>query len=238
MTRNNSVRAASDNAKDSVRHAAEVVAPYAVSARDSAVHYAHEAGSYLRPHADRAAKQARKHYTSQLAPRLQQARGALPDGFDGAAERTREAARKARAAAGPRVEEAVVHAREAAGPVREAAMARSAATMAALRGELTAKDVRKVAARRRRRGRTVRALKRLGVIGAVLGAGLAVWKWWDRQNHPDWLMGPTAATEVGEFTPGAEQELLDPDTEARQAEAEIDAGIEADAPERQEGRKS
>ncbi len=43
MTRIDSVRAATGSAKDSVLHAAEVVAPYADTAKDKASHYATEA---------------------------------------------------------------------------------------------------------------------------------------------------------------------------------------------------
>lgn len=49
MTRMDSVRAASDSAKESVLHAAEVVAPYAETARDQATYYAHEAKVRIAP---------------------------------------------------------------------------------------------------------------------------------------------------------------------------------------------
>lgn len=42
VTRKDHVRLAAENAKDAVKHAAEVVAPYAETARDAAAHYAHD----------------------------------------------------------------------------------------------------------------------------------------------------------------------------------------------------
>ena len=55
VTRKDSVRLAAESARDTVKHAAEVVAPYAGSARDAAVHYAHEANELLAPHPPQAA---------------------------------------------------------------------------------------------------------------------------------------------------------------------------------------
>ena len=56
MTRIDSVRAATGSAKDSVLHAAEVVAPYADTAKDRAAHYAHEARVRLAPKVTQAAE--------------------------------------------------------------------------------------------------------------------------------------------------------------------------------------
>ncbi|WP_443076562.1 DUF5324 family protein [Streptomyces sp. TRM 70361] len=174
-----SVRSATDNARDSVRHAAEVVAPKVALA------------------ADQARSTVRGQYVSHVAPRLGQVRETIPPAVDTAAvraaQRTREAARTANEFAGPRVEAA----RAAAGPVREAALARSAAAVAALRGELTADDIRRLARRKARRARTGRAVKGMLVFGLLAGGATAVWKWWERQSNPDWLVEPPDATEVG-----------------------------------------
>jgi hypothetical protein len=227
VTRNNSERTAGGNTKESMRHAAEVVVPYAMTARDSAVQYAHEAGQRLRPMTRRAVEQTRGQCADYLVPRLRQARTSLPDGFDvaasRAAERTRDAANRARATAAPRMEEAMTQARAAAGPVREAAAARSVAAVAALRGDITAREIRKVVRRRRRRARTGRLMRRMGVVGLMVGGVVAAWKWWERQTNPDWLMEPPAATEVSDTTPSSEREhaeLPHPEAEARQTEAE------------------
>jgi hypothetical protein len=174
-----SVRSATDNARETVRHAAEAVAPKVALA------------------AGQARSTVRGQYAAHVVPRLEQARETLPPAVDmaaaRAAHRTREAARAASEYAGPRVEAA----RAAAGPVREAAMARSTAAVAALRGELTAEDIRKLARRKVRRARTGRAFRKLMVVGLVAGGAAAAWKWWEKQSNPDWLVEPPAATEVG-----------------------------------------
>ena len=100
MTRIDSVRAATGSAKDSVLHAAEVVAPYADTAKDRAAHYAHEARVRLAPKVSQAADQARVQYGAYVAPRLEQARTHVPPKVDQAAHeaavRTRKAARQGR----------------------------------------------------------------------------------------------------------------------------------------------
>lgn len=242
MNRKDRVRAAGDNAKESVRHAAEVVGPYAASARDSAVHYAHEAGSYLKPRAQEAARQARVNYEAHLVPRLEQARQSLPEGVDEAATKaaksTRKAARKAKDAAGPRLEQA----RAAAGPARDKAADRSRAALAALRGDMSPKEIRKAVRRRERRAKAWGAAKWVGVAGLVAGGTFAVWKWWERQANPDWLVEPPPATEVGDVDPFAAEERseslrdpeLDPEVEAKQAEADAPAGAGAAASEEEQ----
>jgi len=208
VTRMDSVRSATDNARESVRHAAEVVAPKVSLA------------------AGQAKSAVRDQYAARVAPRLEHVRETIPPAVDlaaaRAAQRTREAARRANEFAAPRVEAA----RAAAGPAREAALARSAAAVAALRGELTAEDIRRLARRRARRARTGRALKRLMVVGAVAGGAAAAWKWWNKQSNPDWLVEPPAATEVGggatlaDGSTTADGAPLDPEVEAKQADAE------------------
>lgn len=140
MTRIDSVRAATGSAKDSVLHAAEVVAPYADTAKDRASHYANEARVRLAPKMTLAAEQARVQYDARLAPRLEQARAHVPPKVDHAAHaahtaavRTRQAALQAADYTKPRIEQAVA----AAQPVREEAAARGAAALAALRGQVS-----------------------------------------------------------------------------------------------------
>ncbi|NLU69494.1 DUF5324 family protein [Streptomyces sp. HNM0574] len=232
MTRKDSVRASS-TAKDSVRHAAEVVAPYAESARDTAVHYAHEAGARLGPRASRAAHQARcaardgydQHVLPRLAQAREQARQNLPHEWEVAAERaarrTRRAARQAGDYAAPRIESALKEAQAAAGPAKEEAAARSAAALAALRGQVSPREIEKLSRRRSRRACTGRALKRAGVLALLAGGCYAAWRWWDKQANPDWLVEPPAATEVGDRdTLAPEEGPLDPEVRAKQAEAE------------------
>ncbi|QLE72972.1 transcriptional regulator [Streptomyces rectiverticillatus] len=211
MTRKDSVRAATSTAKDSVRHAAEVMAPYAGTAKDTAVHYAHEARSRLAPKvaeaAHQAAHQARCQYDAHLHPRIEHARGALP----------------------PKIDQAAVRARTAVEPVRDEAVARSAAAFAALRGQVSPQEIEKLIARRDRRCRAGRAFRRLALVGLIAGGAYAAWKWWDRQANPDWLVEPPEATEVHDRPPlssvdgtgpAESSSPLDPEVQAKQAEAE------------------
>ncbi len=229
MTRMDSVRAATGTAKESVLHAADVVAPYAGTAKDQAAQYAHEARVRLAPKVSKAAQQAREQarvqYGARVAPHV-------PPKVDLAA---RQAAVKARRAAHqaadytvPRVEQAVA----AAQPVREEAAARSAAALAALRGQVTAKDIQKLVRKHERRSKAARLAKGLAFIGLLAGGAVAAWKWWDKQANPDWLVEPPAATEISDRDPltsvDGSPEALDPEVQAKQAEAE--------AADRDEGR--
>ncbi|MBC9726408.1 DUF5324 family protein [Streptomyces sp. TRM68367] len=229
MTRIDSVRAATGSAKDSVLHAAEVVAPYADTAKERAAHYTHEARVRLAPKVTQAAEQARvqarAQYGTHVAPRLEQARTHVPPKVDlathEAAARTRRAARQAADYSRPRIEQAVA----VAGPVKDEAAARSAAAVAALRGQVTAKEIQKLVRRHERRARAGRAVKVLAVAGTLAGGAFAAWKWWDKQANPDWLVEPPAATEVPESgrlasVDGSGQSVLDPEVEAKQADEE------------------
>lgn len=191
MTRMDSVRAATDTARESVQHAAEAVAPYAGTAKDQAVLYAHEARVRLAPTVAKAAQQARVQYDALVAPHV-------PPKVDLAAHKaatcTRRAARQAVDYAGPRVEQAMVTAQ----PVAQEAAARSAAALAALRGQVTVKEIQKLVRRHERRARTGKFVKGLAIFGIVAGGSFAAWKWWDKQANPDWLVEPPAATEVGD----------------------------------------
>ncbi|MEU1535215.1 DUF5324 family protein [Streptomyces fagopyri] len=225
MTRIDSVRAATGSAKDSVLHAAEVVAPYADTAKDRASHYASEARVRLAPKMSLAAEQARVHYDAHLAPRLEQARTHVPPKVDHAAHtaavRTRQAALQAADYTKPRIEQAVA----AAQPVREEAAARGAAALAALRGQVSPKEIEKLVRKHRRRAKAGRAVKGLAVLGLLAGGAYAAWRWWDKQANPDWLVEPPAATEVPESgrltsVDGSGRPDLDPEVQAKQAEDE------------------
>ncbi|MGW0765984.1 DUF5324 family protein [Streptomyces sp. NPDC002676] len=224
MTRIDSVRAATGSAKDSVLHAAEVVAPYADTAVERAAHYAQEARVRLAPVVSQAAEQARVQYDVRLAPRLEQARTHVPPKVDLAAHEaavlTRKAARQAAEYSRPRIEHAVA----AAGPVREEAAARGAAALVALRGQVTAEEIKKLARRKERRSRRGRAVKALALLTVVGGAAFAAWKWWDKQANPDWLVEPPAPTEVPETgrisSVDGSGAVLDPEVQAKQEEDE------------------
>ncbi|MEV0740972.1 DUF5324 family protein [Streptomyces sp. NPDC050549] len=228
MTRIDSVRSATGSAKDSVLHAAEVVAPYADTAKDKAAYYAHEARVRLAPKVSLAADQARVQYDAHLAPRLEQARTHVPPKVDQAAQeaavRTRKAAQQAAEYSRPRIEQAVA----AAGPVKDEAAARGAAALAALRGQVSPKEIQKLVRKHERRARAGRLAKGLAVLGILAGGAFAAWKWWDKQANPDWLVEPPAATEVPETghlssVDGSGQSVLDPEVQAKQAEDEAAA---------------
>jgi hypothetical protein len=225
VTRIDSVRSATGSAKGSVLHAAEVVAPYADTAKDKAAYYAHEARVRLAPKVSLAADQARVQYDAHLAPRLEQARTHVPPKVDQAAQeaavRTRKAAQQAAEYSRPRIEQAVA----AAGPVRNEAASRGAAAVAALRGQVSPKEIQKLVRKHERRARAGRLAKGLAVLGILAGGAFAAWKWWDKQANPDWLVEPPAATEVPETghlssVDGSGQSVLDPEVQAKQAEDE------------------
>jgi hypothetical protein len=225
VTRIESVRAATGSAKDSVLHAAEVVAPYADTAKDRAAHYANEARVRLAPKVSLAAEQARAQLDTHVVPRLEQARTHVPPKVDQAAHeaavRTRKAARQAADYSRPKIEQAVA----AAVPVRDEAAARSAAALVALRGQVSPKEIQKLVRKHERRARSGRLAKRLAILGIVAGGAFAAWKWWDKQANPDWLVEPPAATEVPESgrlasVDGSGQSVLDPEVQAKQAEEE------------------
>lgn len=229
VTRKDSVRAATGTAKDSVRHAAEVVAPYAGTAKDTAAHLAQEARLRVAPKVAEAAAQARSQYDARVHPRIEHARGALPPKVDAAATRaacrTRKAARQAAGYTAPRVEHAVHSARAAAEPVREEALARGTAALAALRGQVTAAEIEKLAKKQHRRACAGRAAKRIALVGLLAGGAFAAWKWWDKQANPDWLVEPPAPTEVSgrgrlSSVDGSEGTSLDPEVQAKQADAD------------------
>ncbi|MGV9250738.1 DUF5324 family protein [Streptomyces sp. NPDC003697] len=225
MTRIDSVRAATGSAKESVLHAADVVAPYADTAKERAAHYAHEARVRLAPKVSLAADQARAQYGVYVAPRVEQALAHVPPKVDQAAQeaaaRTRKAARQAAEYSRPKIEQAVA----AAGPVKEEAAARGAAALVALRGQVPPKEILRLVRRQQRRARAGRAVKALVVAGALAGGALAAWKWWDKQANPDWLVEPPAATEVPESggltsVDGSGQAVLDPQVREKEAEEE------------------
>jgi Family of unknown function (DUF5324) len=220
VTRMESVRAATGNAKVSARHAKSAMDK--VAPRVS--------------HATRQAQcAARDQYEHRVAPRIAHARHTLPPTVDRAAtraaRRTRKAARQAADYAGPKMEAA----RAAAGPAREEAVSRSTAAIAALRGDVTPAEVHKLNRKRVRRARAGKAFKSLGMLGALVGVAVATWRWWDKQANPGWLVEPPAPTEVNDRSPlgsvdgssaEADRSVLDPEVEAKQAETETDEGEE------------
>ncbi|AYV28752.1 MULTISPECIES: DUF5324 family protein [Streptomyces] len=222
MTRKDSVRLAAESARDTVKHAAEAVAPYAETAKGAAVHYAQEANERLAPMVSHAALEASRHarstYDTHLHPRMQAARSYVPPNVDRAATKavheTRRAARQAAEYTQPRIESAIASAQ----PVAEEAASRSVATVAALRGQVTAEEVRRLVRRHERRAHLARLAKGVAVVGLVAGGVYLAWRWWDQQSNPDWLVEPPAATELSaqDSEPASfDDELADKEREAR-----------------------
>ncbi|MFJ3632505.1 DUF5324 family protein [Streptomyces sp. NPDC090112] len=222
VTGKDSARLAAESARESVRHAAEVVAPYAESARDAAVHYAHEANERFTPlvssAAHGAARQARTTYDCHLHPRLKAARAHVPPNVDRAAtnavKQTRHAARQAAEYTQPRIESALA----VATPVAEEAASRSVAALAALRGQVTAKEVQKLVRRHERRERRGKVLRGAALVGVLAVGAFLAWKWWDQQSNPDWLVEPPAATELPDRD--AAPASFDDELAAKEREAE------------------
>lgn len=96
--------------------------------------------------------------------------------------------------------------------------------MAALRGQVTPKDIQKLVRKHRRRAKAGKIAKVLAMVGLVGGSAFAAWKWWDKQANPDWLVEPPAATEVpaaGGLTSvdgTGETSALDPEVQAKEDE--------------------
>ncbi|MEV8043757.1 DUF5324 family protein [Streptomyces griseoluteus] len=227
MTRIDSVRAATGSAKDSVLHAADVVAPYADTAKERAAHYTQEARVRLAPVVSQAADQARLQYDAKLAPQVERALSHVPPKVDQAAQDaaklTRKAAKQAAVYSRPKIEQAVA----AATPVYDEAAARSAAALVALRGNVSAKEIKKLARRNERRARTGRTLKYVALASLLAGGAYAVWQWWDRQANPDWLVEPPAATEMSDSArlhsvDGTGTSVLDPEVQAKQVEDDVE----------------
>ncbi|MFE2326577.1 DUF5324 family protein [Streptomyces sp. NPDC059385] len=199
MTRKD-MHLAAEHAREAVKYAAEAVAPYAGSARDAAVQYAHDTNEFLAPKvstaAQEAARQARSTYECHVQPRIRAARTHVPANVDRAAtravEQTRLAARQAADYTQPRIESAIA----AATPVAEEAASRSVAALAALRGQVSAKEVQKLVRRHERRACAGKWVKGFVIAGVVAIGAYAAWKWWDQQANPDWLVEPPAATEL------------------------------------------
>ncbi len=133
--------------------------------------------------AHQAGRQARAQYAVLVAPH---APPKLDDAAHRAVHQTRRAARQAADYAAPRMEQAVA----AAGPLRDEAVARSAAALAALRGQVTAKELRKLVRKHERRAKAKRTAKGVAVAGLVFGGAVAAWKWWREAVRP----GPAGRT--------------------------------------------
>ncbi|BBA98747.1 putative regulatory protein [Actinacidiphila reveromycinica] len=206
MTRIDSVRHAADVTKDSVRHAAEVAAPYASTAKENAVVYGRQYGRQAGVYGRQAGTVARQQYEARLAPRVDQAReqvwAAVPpkaaNAVENAARRTAESAKAATDYTAPKVGTAVAATRSAAGPAKDEVVLRGGAALQALRGHVSATDIDRLVQRRMRRAKAGRTARDVVLVAVCAGAALAAWKWWNRQNNPEWLVEPSEPTDVGD----------------------------------------
>ncbi|MFC7217177.1 DUF5324 family protein [Streptomyces polyrhachis] len=221
MTRTHGVKrgvhTSGGTAKETVRNAAEAMAPYADAAREqgrhlagqcahTARHVAAGARERLAPKVADLAHDAHRTYEKQVVPKVS------------------EAAYLTRAVALPTAQHAVQDA------AHEAA-SRSTAALRALRGQVTPAEIAALSRRRHRRRSAARAVRTVAVLGAVGAGALAAWRWWDRQANPEWLVEPPEATEVGETyveetlvyrsEDSAAEAVLDPEVQAKQSEEEL-----------------
>ncbi|WP_407566247.1 DUF5324 family protein [Streptomyces sp. 184] len=200
--RKNGVRPATGTAKQSVQHAAEVVAPYAASAREQCTHMAHEARERLGPRVSDLAESAQGAYGAHVEPRMRKMRRAMPDELDRTATDAARRAREAAAYATPRIvgaaaatKAAAVATKAVAGPATREAAARGTAALSALKGEVSPEEIGELARKRHRRETIARRVKSTVVFGALGAGAVFLWRWWDRQVNPDWMVEPSDATE-------------------------------------------
>ncbi|WP_419996564.1 DUF5324 family protein [Streptomyces boninensis] len=230
MKRIDSVRTATGTAKESVKHTAETCADLA-----------HHAKERYGPRVADMAHDAKHRYDTHVGPHVtknaRKIRSALPEEVDRRAAMAALKTRRAAVRAVPKVTAAAAATKAVAGPLSREAVGRSRAAVAGLRGEVSAEDVRRIAKKRHRAEVAGKTAKGAAGAAAVAGAGYAAYKWWDRQMNPDWLVEPPEATEVHDDTEYmnrearvdmAESSELDPEVQAKQAEAESEAGNPTD----------
>ncbi|MEW1865793.1 DUF5324 family protein [Streptomyces sp. NBC_00669] len=206
MTRIDSVRHAADVTKDSVRHAAEVAAPYATTAKENAVVYGRQYGRQAGVYGRQAGAVARQQYEAKLAPRVGQARdqawAAVPpkaaSAVETAARRTADGAKAATEYTAPKVGTAVAATRSVAGPAKDEVVLRGAAALQALRGQVSATDIDRLVRRRVFRRKAGRTARDVVLVAVCCGAAVAAWRWWNKQNNPEWLVEPSEATDVAD----------------------------------------
>jgi hypothetical protein len=146
-------------------------------AKDKGVEAGHRVGPALGTARDKAAEVTRE----RVVPALEQARDAMAPKVEHAVDTARHRIDRDIT---PRVQHAVETARTSAAPVLDEARLRRDATMHALRGEVTAQEINKLAKKKVRR----RRMRRFAAITALLGGAAAGWSWWRRRNtDPEWL---------------------------------------------------
>ncbi|MCG6494671.1 DUF5324 family protein [Kitasatospora sp. A2-31] len=215
-----------DTARETAGRTRDTLAPYAVTAKETAVHFADGARQRLGPtvealgpKAAHAAQSARVQYDKHIAPQLGHAFASLPPDAQQnvlkTLHRAQEAAlaaklnaaratEQARSTVGPRIAQAVDDARSAVVPVAQEAQTRGAAAVAALQGHVTAAEINELAAKNARREHRSAWATGLAVAGAVaIGSGIVAWQWWRHHSNPEWLVEPPAETSAPPRPTGA-----------------------------------
>ncbi|MFI8079991.1 DUF5324 family protein [Kitasatospora sp. NPDC086009] len=203
-----------DSARETAGKTRETLAPYAATAKETAVHLADGAKQRLGPAVDavgpkasQAAHSARVQYAKHIAPQFEHAFASLPPEAQKntlkALHRAQEtalaarlsairAADQARSTVVPKVAHAVEEARATVTPVALEAQTRGAAALTALQGHVTSAEISDLAARNARKEHRNGWATGLAVAGAVaIGSGILVWQWWRHQGDPEWLVEPT-----------------------------------------------
>ncbi|MEV0533017.1 DUF5324 family protein [Kitasatospora sp. NPDC050463] len=202
-----------DSARETAGKTRDTLAPYAATARETAVHLADGAKQRLAPAAEaigpkasQAAQSVRVQYAKHLAPQLEHAFAGLPPEAQKStlkalhrAQETALAARlsaihaadQARSTVVPRVALAVEGARATVVPVAQEAQTRGAAALTALHGHVTSAEISDLAARNIKKEHRNGWATGLALAGAVaICSGVLVWRWWHQQSDPEWLVEP------------------------------------------------
>ncbi|MFD8597005.1 DUF5324 family protein [Kitasatospora sp. NPDC059646] len=228
MSRTDTARETAGRARDAVApyaaSAKEAALHYAEEARqvlgprlEALGPKAAAAGAQARSGAGQAAHAARVQYAKHLAPHLEHAFSSLPpDTQKGALKafhRAQEAALAAKLSAGqaacqaratvaPKVAETFQAAKESVTPLAHEAQTRGAAAITALQGNVTAAEISGLAAKNAKKKRCNSRATGLAVAGAIaIGAGVAAWQWYRKQNNPEWLTEPPEPASAP-LTPG------------------------------------
>ncbi|MFI6847209.1 DUF5324 family protein [Kitasatospora sp. NBC_00085] len=200
-----------DSARETAGKTRDTLAPYAATAKETAVNLADGAKQRLGPALDsigpkaaHAAHHARVQYDKRIASQLGHAFASLPPEAQQnalkALHRAQEAALAARLSAaharttvGPRVAHVVDGARATVVPVAQEAHTRGAAALTALHGHVTSAEISDLAARNLKKEHRNGWATGLAVAGAVaIGSGIVAWQWWRHHSNPEWLVEPPA----------------------------------------------
>lgn len=166
------------------------IAPRAAHARDSAAQHAADAREWAAPRLAAALVAAREQGRTRVLPAMDNARmraaaygrDRVAPALSPRAQLVMENARRRYADdVRPRAVAAAVAARDASEPALAEARARAEAAAVALRGDVSAAEIRKLAKQKKRRKN-----RRIFMLALAIGAA-AGWVWWQRKTEePEW----------------------------------------------------